>query len=56
MIFTVLVKKKDDKNLLEIKEEIFDDLQEEKAEETKEAKAEKKKPKKIPKKKTTEED
>lgn len=56
LIFTVLVKKKDDKNLLEIKEEIFDDLQEEKVEEAKEAKAEKKKPKKTPKKKTTKED
>jgi hypothetical protein len=47
LIFTVLVKKKDDKNLLEIKEEVF----EEKKEEVKpEEKEEEKKPKKPRKK------
>lgn len=56
LIFTVLVKKKDDKNLLEIKEESFDDLKEEKTEEVKEAKIEKKIPGKTRKKKTTKED
>lgn len=50
LIFTVLVKKKDDKNLLEIKEETFEDLKEEKVEEVKEVK---KKPRKARKKKTT---
>jgi len=38
LIFTVLVKKKDDKNLLEIKEETFEDIKEEKVEEVKEVK------------------
>lgn len=45
LIFTVLVKKKDDKNLLEIKEEAFDEPQAEKKPE------EEKKPKKTRKKK-----
>jgi hypothetical protein len=49
VIFTVLVKKKDDKNLLEIKEEIFDEPKEEKTEE----KGDEKKPKR--KKKNEEE-
>ena len=38
VIFTVLVKKKDDKNLLEIKEEIFEEPKKEEVVETKEAK------------------
>jgi hypothetical protein len=48
LIFTVLVKKKDDKNLLEIKEETFEDIKEEKVEEVTE---EQKKPKRTRKKK-----
>ncbi|KPL15540.1 hypothetical protein AMJ74_01275 [candidate division WOR_3 bacterium SM1_77] len=45
VIFTVLVKKKDDKNLLEIKEEIFE---EEKKEEAKKEEPKKPAPKKKP--------
>lgn len=48
LIFTVLVKKKDDKNLLEIKDETFEDIKEEKVEEVT---TEKKKTKKTRKKK-----
>lgn len=47
VIFTVLVKKKDDKNLLEIKEEVFE---EKKEEEKLEEKSEEKKPKRTRKK------
>ncbi|MCX7994306.1 MAG: hypothetical protein N3A65_00820 [candidate division WOR-3 bacterium] len=46
LIFTVLVKKKDDKNLLEIKEEVFEEKKEEKPEEKLEEKEEEKKAKK----------
>ena len=46
VIFTVLVKKKDDKNLLEIKEEVFE---EEKKEEVKKEEVTKPAPKKEPK-------
>lgn len=43
VIFTVLVKKKDDKNLLEIKEEVFEEKPEEKKEEKPEEKNDEKK-------------
>ncbi|MEO0094631.1 MAG: hypothetical protein ABIL46_05520 [candidate division WOR-3 bacterium] len=46
LIFTVLVKKKDDKNLLEIKEETFEEKAEEKTEEKEEEKKVKKQRKK----------
>lgn len=46
LIFTVLVKKKDDKNLLEIKEETFEEKVEEKTEEKEEEKKAKKQRKK----------
>ncbi len=46
LIFTVLVKKKDDKNLLEIKEEVFEEKKEEKPEEKEEEKKAKKSRKK----------
>ncbi|UCG91907.1 MAG: hypothetical protein JSV97_12725 [candidate division WOR-3 bacterium] len=52
LIFTVLVKKKDDKNLLEMKEEVFEETKEEaKPEEKKEEKAQRAKKKETEKKK-----
>lgn len=55
VIFAVLVKKKDDKNLLEIKEETFEDIQDVKPAEQPEEKKEEKesKPKRTRKKKDT---
>ncbi len=46
LIFTVLVKKKDDKNLLEIKEEVFEEKKEEAKTEEKEEEKKPKKPRK----------
>lgn len=55
LIFTVLVKKKDEKNLLEVKEEIFEEKKEEKAEEKVEEKEEKKEKKRKKEEETSEE-
>ncbi|MEO0136477.1 MAG: hypothetical protein ABIL40_07785 [candidate division WOR-3 bacterium] len=56
LIFTVLVKKKDDKNLLEIKEEVFEEKVEEKKEEKVEEKPEEKDEDKKAKKRKKEEE